>query len=122
MVDQLFVFILLIHFLGDFVLQTDWQAKNKSSSLNALNRHVLSYSTVWGLAAFVYFGNIGTALSFMFITYVAHFATDYVTSRQVKKYFAAEDHHTGFIVIGFDQALHYLQLWFTFKLCTLYWI
>lgn len=118
--DQLFVYILLIHFLGDFVLQTDWQAKNKSSSLIALNRHVLGYSTVWGLASYVYLGSISAALSFMFITYIAHFATDYFTSRQVKKYFAKEDHHTGFVVIGFDQVLHYLQLWFTFKLCIMY--
>jgi len=115
--EQLFIIIILVHYLGDFILQTDWQAKNKSTSNFALNRHVLSYSLLWGAVAFIYFGRIEIAGLFWFVTYVCHFATDWITSRQVKKYFAKEDHHNGFVVIGFDQVLHYLQLWLTFKLC-----
>ena len=114
--DQLFVYILLIHYLGDFVLQTDWQAKNKSSSNFALNRHVLTYSLTWFAASYIYFGNIGIAGMFWLITYICHFATDYITSRAVKKQFEKEDHHTGFMIIGFNQVLHLLQLWFTFKI------
>jgi hypothetical protein len=57
---------------------------------------------------------------FAAITFVIHFATDYVTSRIVKKRFEAK--HFGspipnlgaFSIIGFDQVLHYTQLFLTY--------
>lgn len=108
--------ILIIHFVGDFLLQTDWQAKNKSTSLEALTYHVLVYSTTISVLSIPYLTNSRQFLALFIITAVAHFITDAVTSRIVKKYFAKEDHHNGFVVIGFDQALHYIQLILTFKL------
>jgi hypothetical protein len=38
------VAILGIHFLADFLVQTDWQARNKATSINALARHVATYT------------------------------------------------------------------------------
>jgi uncharacterized membrane protein len=48
------------------------------------------------------------------ITFVFHTATDYFTSRQVKRLFAKQDYHNGFVWVGADQILHYVQLILTY--------
>ena len=61
-------------------------------------------------------------LYFFPITFISHTITDYFTSRIVSKRF--KDGHLGsaipnlgaFTVIGFDQVLHYIQLFTTFLL------
>lgn len=58
-------------------------------------------------------------LVFALITFVLHTVTDYFTSRITSKFFNPvdgedPDFHNGFVVIGFDQVLHHLQLWFTY--------
>lgn len=116
---QTILVILLIHWIADFVLQTSWQAENKSSSNKALVSHTGMYSLFWLAAGIWYVGlvdtkKIGELLLFVMITFVAHTLTDYFTSRQVKKFFAKKDYHNGFVVIGFDQILHYTQLFLTF--------
>jgi Protein of unknown function (DUF3307) len=40
---DLFLLVLAGHLLGDFVMQTDWQASNKESSWRADLAHVLTY-------------------------------------------------------------------------------
>jgi hypothetical protein len=113
---QIFGFILLIHFLADFALQTHEQASKKSSSLVHLHQHVMTYSLTWLFAIWIWTSNIESALVFWVITYAAHFATDFVTSRAAKTYFDQQDYHNGFVVVGADQVLHYIQLVLTFIL------
>jgi hypothetical protein len=61
-------------------------------------------------------------LAFVGITFVAHTITDYITSRIVSRKFANKEFgspipNTGaFTVIGFDQVLHYIQLFGTYYL------
>jgi hypothetical protein len=55
-------------------------------------------------------------LLFGAITFVAHFITDYATSRIGKPFWEKKDYHTGFVVVGADQVLHYLQLIYTYEL------
>ena len=109
------IFALLIHFLADFALQTHNQATKKSSSNWYLFLHVGTYSLVWFLATFAYTNDDLFALSFASITFVAHFITDYITSRMSKQFFDNQDFHNGFVVIGFDQLLHYIQLFATLE-------
>jgi hypothetical protein len=45
-----FVALLAVHWVADFVLQTNWQARNKSKSNVALSRHVLVYTGCIGAA------------------------------------------------------------------------
>jgi fatty acid desaturase len=110
-----FLFVLLIHFLADFGLQTHEQATNKSSSIKSLSYHVGVYSLIWLVAAWFYFDFFALALLFSTITFVFHFATDYVTSRVGKPYWAKQDLHNGFVIVGFDQVLHYIQLFLTIE-------
>lgn len=114
--------ILLIHWIADFVLQTHWQATNKSTNNSALLQHVLYYSLTWliigvGLVTF----NLLDAtpvqlLKFTIITFICHFITDYITSRLNSHLYAKGDIHNFFVSIGFDQWIHYVQLFITFYL------
>lgn len=106
------IFILLIHFLADFGLQTHEQSQKKSSSNKFLFYHVAVYSGIWFLAlcGHPYTDGSANILIFTIITFVLHFCTDYVTSRIGKPFWANQDFHNGFVVIGFDQLLHYVQL------------
>ena len=110
------VFILLVHFLADFCLQTTDQAMMKSTDLRHLQRHVLNYSIVWFLASYCLLGSWVLALSFASLTYASHSLTDYITSRIGKPFWDAKDYHTGFVVVGADQVAHYLQLIYTYKI------
>lgn len=113
---KLIFWILITHFVADFLLQTDWQAKNKSSNWDALWYHVLVYSFTIAILSFPFITEAWQFMALLTITGVCHFITDAITSRLVKKYFAKENHHNGFIIIGMDQVFHYVQLILTYNL------
>jgi len=113
----LFVIILLVHWLADFILQTHLQASNKSKNLIALLSHTFNYSIVWSIVIlFVILPNLFDLFLFFLITFITHTLIDYFTSKQTAKLYAIQDYHNFFVIIGLDQILHYLQLWFTFQL------
>ncbi len=107
--------ILFVHWLADFVLQTDWQAQNKSKNNIALTLHVLSYTIVWCFVSLWLLGPAGSSV-FAIITFITHWFTDYYTSRLNSKLYAAGKIHYFFVSIGFDQFLHYAQLLLTYQL------
>lgn len=119
--------ILLIHFISDFIIQTQDQASNKSSSNSYLARHVFNYSLFTAIGWLVIFpshismpwdsehetGTINVFWVFT-ITFVAHFITDYFTSRWTRSLWEKKEVHDFFVAIGFDQFLHFLQLFYMF--------
>jgi hypothetical protein len=120
------IFVLIVgHFIADFVLQdVDW-ANNKSTSNKALLKHTTIYSLFWYTLYFMPETKwTHDMVYFVPITFVCHTVTDYFTSRVVKKKFERKEYGThvpntgAFTVIGFDQVLHYLQLFITYKLLT----
>lgn len=113
---SVFIFIILIHFLADFGLQTHQQATLKSSDNNYLFYHVGVYSLIWLVALLSYGVDWNEAMRFGFGTFFFHLLTDFTTSRIGKPFWAKDDYHNGFVVVGFDQLLHYLQLIYTWKL------
>lgn len=117
-----FFIILCVHFWGDFVLQTHWQATNKSKDNKALTAHVLTYAVCWLIPMFLLFwlgkfnllGGILLSLTFSLFTFLTHWTTDYFTSRLNSKLWAKGDVHNFFVSVGFDQVLHYIQLFVTY--------
>lgn len=112
--------IIFLHWVFDFVLQTEKQAQNKSTDIKALNQHVSVYAGCW-IVIFPLIG-IDAGLLFISITYVCHFITDYITSRLNTKLAIKarlnEKWHDFFASVGFDQFLHYCQLFLTYYLLT----
>lgn len=106
--------LLVLHFFADFIMQTNAQATGKSKRWKPLLTHTGSYATIFLFGLLWPLGS--SALLFAVITFVAHTATDYVTSRLSRPLFEKGDYHNGFVVIGFDQMLHYIQLYLTLKL------
>lgn len=128
--------ILIIHWIADFVLQTDKQAKGKSKNWRDLLSHTSIYSLVWLLIGFGIFLNgfkpynqihntqmndywnhyIPLGLLFVLITFICHTITDYFTSRLNNKLWVKGQTHNFFVSVGFDQILHYIQLFLTYYL------
>jgi len=110
---KLLLILLTIHFVADFVLQTDWQAKNKSTNWEALLRHVGVYALCFVPFAMWHYGVANPkGFAFVFITFALHFATDAVTSRINSKMWAAQRVHAFFVGIGADQLSHaYALAW-----------
>lgn len=104
--------IIWSHFVCDFILQTDKMAQNKSSSNAWLARHILVYTG--GLVIFMAAMQFKVAGAGVFAYCVtnglAHFVTDYITSRITKRLWAEKRVHDFFVVIGFDQAVHITTL------------
>jgi hypothetical protein len=99
--------LLTLHFIADFVLQSDWMAINKSKNWGALALHCFVYSLTF--AAFY-------GITFASITFLLHFVQDAITSRINSKLWQANRRHWFFVGIGADQLLHYALLAYTAKL------
>lgn len=116
--------IIIIHWFADFVLQTDKQAKGKSKNWGDLLTHTFTYSSVWIFASCLLIGYANKTQttqwyvihSFLFslTTFITHTITDYYTSRLNSKLWAKGDVHNFFVSVGFDQVLHYIQLFTTY--------
>jgi hypothetical protein len=103
---QLITNVLLIHWFADFLLQTRWQAENKSSNLIAISSHVGSYMAGMFVCLLVLAFSWKVVLMYTFVNGILHFAVDYHTSKLTSKLYKAGNIHGFFSVIGFDQFLH----------------
>lgn len=116
--------LLVLHFVGDFLLQSDWMALNKSKQWRPLLLHTVVYSS-----CFIWFG-----LGFSVTTFFLHTATDYVTSRITSRLWFidlnlseafghtlvsakvnAGKRHWFFTMIGLDQLIHFVTLAVTYR-------
>jgi hypothetical protein len=109
--------VIFLHFVGDWFLQSDWMALNKSKRWDALLIHCLVANFVLS-----FYSNKLALWAFLF-----HFVIDAVTSRITTKLWFIEfaynagsepwpfyarmrdTRHWFFVVIGLDQFLHYLS-------------
>jgi len=114
--------MLFIHWIADFVLQTETEAKNKSKNFKYLLLHTFSYTLIWFVFCLIYVGVTGNErmLFFVPITFFTHTFIDYYTSK-VNTLLAQEakktnKYHNFFVSIGFDQWLHFAQLILTFTI------
>ena len=109
--------IIILHWIADFIMQTDKEAQNKSTSFKWLLSHTVRYSVIWMAAGIPIFG-VKYAVLFGVITFITHTLTDFITSKITKYFWEKEKVHNFFIVIGFDQVLHYIQLFLTYYYLT----
>lgn len=105
-----FVTLLAVHWVADFVLQTHWQATNKSKNNEALAAHIGIYTLALMIGSAVIFGQSAAWVYFWALNGILHFATDYCTSRISSRLYAKQDWHNFFVVVGFDQFIHQITL------------
>ena len=117
--------IIVIHFIADFIFQDEKWAVGKSKSFKLLLAHTLTYSYIWFCASVIFISSDDLPPSFYWfapITFVFHTLTDYYTSKITSRLYAqgkfgSEVPNLGFFtMIGFDQVLHYAQLFLTYHL------
>lgn len=123
--------LILLHFIGDWLLQSDSMGINKSKSWKWL----LYHTSVYSLCFLPFYG-----VAFVLITFITHTVTDAITSRITTKLwfidfkpvevdFKKDPHwnwplyarvnknrHWFFVVIGADQLCHYITLAWTYRL------
>ena len=106
----------VLHYIGDFLLQTDEMAINKSSSNEVLTDHVNAYMSPFSLFYAIYtllfltgIGALALALFAIIINFLLHWIIDYNTSRATARYHQAGERSKFFKMIGFDQLLHHLS-------------
>ncbi len=113
--------ILFIHWVADFVFQTDEQARGKSKSWKFLTAHTLTYTACWIpflylIKSYYYIEGVNALGLFIPITFICHTVQDYLTSRLNSKLWSEGRTHMFFVSVGFDQFLHFVQLLITFQL------
>lgn len=101
-VPMLITLLAVAHFVGDFILQSDKMAINKSKSVWWLSYHSVVYAFV-----FIWLG-----FEFAIITACLHWLVDFCTSR-IAAYWYDKNRHWFFVTIGADQMLHTVALIWT---------
>jgi len=125
------LWLLSIHFVGDFLCQSNWMATNKSKSWLALTAHVSAYTAAFGLLL-IRRPDSPSLLQFLALTFALHFLTDAITSRITARlwfiqtwpninpssiHFDARKRHWFFVAIGADQLIHAFCLAWAWQLC-----
>lgn len=115
---ELILALLGLHWLADFVFQSHWMATNKSKSLAALSIHVITYSStvLVGCVLINTDKPLTNSLWFGLLTFICHWITDYFTSKVNARLYQQNKIHDFFVMVGFDQLLHYTQLLICYKL------
>lgn len=117
----IFIFIVITHYIADFIFQDEKWAVGKSKSFSSLVQHTTMYSIIWVFPVHIISEDFFKSLVFVLITFIAHTITDYFTSKIVSKRFSDEYYGSpipnlgAFSIIGFDQVLHYIQLIITWN-------
>jgi len=93
-----------MHWVTDFVFQSDAMALQKSENNWVLGKHCLVYSLPIAFP-FLIFGLLKALVVFV-VFFLTHFSIDYVTARLNKKFWLNNKRHEFFVMIGFDQFLH----------------
>lgn len=112
------IWIFWLHFIADFVLQTNYMALNKSKNTKALLIHTIAYSVpffIWFIIDYTLELFLLYGLWFIVINTVSHFFVDYVTSRITSKLYEKQKYRLFFNVIGLDQAIHMSILVLTYS-------
>ena len=116
---SVFAAFLVAHMVGDYLFQTDWQARNKRGGLSggiafrALISHVTTYTLAF-VPALIWIGDqldLGWALLSAALIFLPHFVID--DGRIVRGYLAHVKRVDGFdigIAQSVDQSFHVLSL------------
>lgn len=122
---NVFLFVIVGHFVGDFVLQSNWMAQNKSKDSVALILHCFVYTATifvaFVIGASVLHARVGTGdiIIWAFFNFILHLGTDMITSVVNSRLWEEKRAHAFFVGVGADQLIHYMALGLTLKAAAL---
>lgn len=107
------------HRIGDYFLQTGWQANNKAQLAAARLRHCVVYTLV--ISALLFFILDWRSILIIFIiTFIEHFIIDsrkpviswilFLETEISNSTSMNKDNIPGFLVLEFDQTIHYIRM------------
>lgn len=110
-------YIILLHWIGDFVCQVRWMAVNKSTNQLALLTHGLTYGLILAIGLFVIpqFAALEMLVLFLVLNTSAHTLTDMITSKMTSFLYKKGQMYLFFMVIGFDQMIHMMTLLLSYQ-------
>jgi hypothetical protein len=108
-----FVIILISHWVGDYLLQFNAIANQKSKSLRWLTLHVVIYTAALFTGVLFVFP-LQDALYYCAVNAGLHFVTDFFTGKLSAKY--KPNPRMFYPIIGFDQMIHTVTLLLTLNL------
>lgn len=99
--------VLAGHLIGDWIVQTDWQAANKTTSWKANQQHMLGYHLTLAVLASLALSVAGT-LALVGVSWLTHAVIDrrWPTIWLMQHTGSRPFSQTTFGVIAVDQALH----------------
>lgn len=98
---NILLIIIWLHFIADFLFQSDWMAINKSKNIKALLVHCIIYTLPFFLFSTPWF--------WIFV-FSSHLIIDGISSKVTTWLHKKNERHWFFVVIGFDQAIHMTTL------------
>lgn len=113
------IMIFILHWIGDFLLQTQEMATKKSTSIIFLTLHAMVYGAVLTLGGLVFL--VWTAgfsiLWWATVNMILHWITDKYTSKWTSRLYKEQKFYgfpSFFSVIGLDQMVHGIVLFSTY--------
>jgi len=126
-----FYYLLLLHFIGDFLMQDRHTAENKSKSFSVMHEHCFDVLLIYLVGLFLIGKNIHNIDGFLIFIYCTHFLQDtliwrgykyfisktseYKTAIFYKKEYRYWEKSHFYHAIGFDQMLHIATLYLLWK-------
>ncbi len=133
-IENIIIYILLFHFIGDYVLQPSSLNNNKGKNMKPLLIHIFIYFLTMLVLTSIFLFDIKNAILFSFINSFTHLLIDYVTSRIItkraqielnKKKFSINGDETDIstisfywpvLLLGLDQLAHNFILIYSLKI------
>jgi len=97
---KIIILIAFIHWVADFVLQSNKMSQEKNHSIKWLSIHAAVYMIPWLIFGFYYAAING----------ILHWIIDFNTSKLTHKLWDKKEVHLFFVVIGLDQFAHFACL------------
>lgn len=96
------VYLMFLHWMADFVMQSDEMAQKKAVEWEWLFAHCSVYYVVFAIGTLnpVY----GVVLGLI------HYPVDFITSRKNRDLWSRGETHWFFVNVGFDQFIHLLTI------------
>ncbi|MEH6938157.1 DUF3307 domain-containing protein [Bacillus sp. JJ664] len=106
-----FEFLLIGHLIGDFLFQTNWMARNKSTKWFPLLTHVSVYTSVVVIIGWI---SGGLSIPAILMIYIGHIFLDRqrFVAFWVRTIQMADDKNKGWLTIVADQIFHIIILAF----------